>query len=420
MYVADRIYEIFQNENPGYDSFVILYRTNAQSRSFEEALRKLNLPYRIYGGLSFYQRKEIKDLIAYFRLSANHNDEESFKRVINYPARGIGKTTLNKLVVAAAENEQSIWDVISNFNTTSVGINKGTQKKLVDFQTMIHSFSAELETKSAFDLGYHIAKHTNILRSLHDDKTPEGVARYENIQELLNALKSFTDQVDTNHPDAVNTLSDFLVDVALLTDADLGSDDDDKISLMTVHAAKGLEFPFVFVVGLEENLFPSQLSVNSRSELEEERRLFYVALTRAMKEATMTYATTRYRWGNLIYCEPSRFLDELGDEFTERSEQAKFGKLDFSNERKSFNTTNTFKPRVAPGFKKVAKQATMEGFNPADSSEIETGMQVMHQRFGKGKVLNIEGVSPNQKATVFFPKIGQKQLLLRFAKLQIL
>jgi DNA helicase-2/ATP-dependent DNA helicase PcrA len=418
-YVADQIYEIFQNEKPSYDSFAILYRTNAQSRSFEEALRKLNLPYRIYGGLSFYQRKEIKDLIAYFRLSANHNDEESFKRVVNYPARGIGKTTMDKLVVAAAENETSIWQIIENFEQDNAGLNKGTQQKLVDFCMMIRGFTSELETKTAFDLGYHIAKHTGILRTLHEDKSPEGVARYENIQELLNALKSFSDQVDPAHPDAINTLSDFLVDVALLTDADTGSDDDDKISLMTVHAAKGLEFPYVFVVGMEENLFPSQLSVNSRSELEEERRLFYVALTRAMKKATLTYATTRYRWGNLIYCEPSRFMEEIEDQFIDRSEQSAIGKLDFSAERTGFNQTKAFRPQVSPRFKKVKKPAADPNFVAAEAGDIEVGMQVMHQRFGKGKVLNLEGQSPNQKATVFFPKIGQKQLLLRFAKLQI-
>lgn len=431
-YVANEIFDISQTEQLKPDEFAILYRTNAQSRSFEESLRKMNIPYRIYGGLSFYQRKEIKDLLAYFRLAANPNDEESLKRVINYPARGIGKTTLEKLTIASSENETSIWNVMIDPEALyKIGINKGTQTKISGFVTMMRSFTSQLETQNAYDLAHHIASHTGILKSLYDDKSPEGVSRYENIQELLNGIKEFTDQPAEN--DEIRTLSDFLLDVALLTDLDQDDSDEPQVSLMTIHAAKGLEFPYVFIVGMEENLFPSQLSLNSRSDLEEERRLFYVALTRAKKRATLSYALTRYRWGNIMHCEPSRFIEDIDDQYvempTESVAPAGFA-MDFGKERSGFfgrqkSATTTRKPSAPPKLggkqlKRVKETGSKESFAGDDTSTIQVGMQVEHQRFGKGKVLSIEGQDPNRKATVFFPSTGQKQLLLKFAKLRVL
>ncbi|MCB0761661.1 MAG: UvrD-helicase domain-containing protein [Flavobacteriales bacterium] len=419
-YVAGEIFELVHRESKKYSEFAILYRTNAQSRPFEESLRKNNLPYRIYGGLSFYQRKEIKDLLAYFRLAANHNDEEAFKRVVNYPARGIGKTTIEKLTIAARNAEVSLWDVLKNPHTYKSGIANATQGKLNDFATMIESYAAELNSIPAYDLGHLIATSSGILKELYDDKSPEGVARYENIQELLNGMKNFSDQEDNTNPGRVFTLSDFLIDVALLTDADNDDDDDNKVSLMTIHAAKGLEFPVVFVVGLEENLFPSQLSLHSRSELEEERRLFYVALTRAEQIATLSYATSRYRWGTLTHAEPSRFIDEIDEKYIniENATRPKTPSLDFSSERQRFqsNTAPLFAQKAS--VKPVAKSTAP--IEASDQGDIEAGQEVMHERFGKGKVLSVEGDPANKKATVFFPKVGQKQLLLRFAKLQIL
>lgn len=423
-FVANEIFDISQIKKAKHEDFAILYRTNAQSRSFEEALRKMNLPYRIYGGLSFYQRKEIKDLLAYYRLTANHNDEESLKRVINYPARGLGKTTLEKLTVAASESEVSIWNIIQDQERLyNIGINKGTQSKLFDFSTMIQSFRAMLDEKTAYDLGHHVASSTGILKSLYDDKSPEGVSRYENIQELLNGMKEFSDKPKSADSQEVNTLSDFLLDVALLTDLDDESKGDENVSLMTIHAAKGLEFPYVFIVGLEENLFPSQLSLNSRSDLEEERRLFYVAVTRAKEAAILSYANTRYRWGNLMSCEPSRFIDDIDPKFVDMPEvqvaQPKFG-ADFSKDRNSFFKKPKF-PANTQGkrLKKIPAAGSQPVVESDDPDKIQTGMQVTHLRFGKGKVLSIEGAEPNRKATVFFPSIGQKQLLLKFAKLKI-
>ncbi len=430
-FVSNSIYDTRSQENAENLDFAILYRTNAQSRAFEESLRKLNIPYRIYGGLSFYQRKEIKDLLAYFRLSSNHNDEESLKRVINYPARGIGKTTMEKLVIASMEHDKSIWEIIENLSFYPINLNQGTKKKLSDFVTTIQSFSAELESKSAYDLGHHIASSSGILKTLHVDKTPEGIGRYENIQELLNGMKEFSDQQDTDNPEAINTMADFLIDVALLTDADSDDEDNNKVSMMTIHAAKGLEFPYIYIVGLEENLFPSQMALNSRSDLEEERRLFYVALTRAKKKATLSYAMTRYKWGNVESCEPSRFIEEIDDKFLDTSgvggQDSMPMSIDFNSSRQSYFTKRTSTPasaknptnRFGKKLKKIPKQTDSSAFSAADSDDIQSGMEVLHQRFGKGKVLNIEGSKPNRKATVFFPSAGQKQLLLRFAKLQI-
>ncbi|MGB1669840.1 MAG: ATP-dependent helicase [Flavobacteriales bacterium] len=431
-HVADGILTTRSREQAHHQDFAILYRTNAQSRAFEEQLRKRNIPYRIYGGLSFYQRKEIKDLIAYFRLTANPADDESFKRVVNYPARGIGKTTMDRLTVAAANHECALWDVLQDPLKKPEDLKGAAWGKLQDFATMISGFATRLETASAFDLGHHIAQHTALLRELHKDKTPEGVARYENVEELLAGMKEFSDAVDPANPDALRTMGDFLVDVALLTDADQDDGDDDKVSLMTIHAAKGLEFPYIYVVGLEENLFPSQMALNTREELEEERRLFYVALTRAEKRATLSYALTRYRWGQLIQNEPSRFIEEIDEQYlnlptvsARRPEP-----FDFNTARTSFykpmpsgsGPRTTTPPK--PGMKKVSASApgaaAESGVAPASSGGIAPGVEVKHARFGKGKVLKLEGEEPNVKATVFFPSAGQKQLLLKFAKLEVL
>ena len=448
-FVANDIFEIKQNEQAVNLDFAILYRTNAQSRSFEESLRKLNIKYRIYGGLSFYQRKEIKDLIAYYRLTANHNDEEALKRVINYPKRGIGQGSLEKATVAARANDMSLWEMLCNLPKYNVGINAGTSNKIAQFTTMIKSFATKLETLSAFDLASEIGQSSGLSRELYSDKTPEGVARYENIQELQNGIKEFTEKSKANGEDVF--LPDFLLDVALLTDADNDDDDDnDKVTLMTIHASKGLEFPYVYVVGLEEALFPSQMALNSRSELEEERRLFYVAVTRAEKKCTLSYAMSRYRWGNLISCEPSRFIEEIDEQFLDLS-QSGGGSYDISKETlgnggnfSSRNTSNKqfggqfSKRTVAPkqssvpkpvsqkpsfgnrNLKKVSATANAAQGKPVDTSKLAVGVVVQHERFGKGKILKIEGESPNLKATVLFPTSGEKQLLLKYAKLQVI
>ena len=429
--VAQSIFETKANKNAKPLDFAILYRTNAQSRSFEEALRKLGLPYRIYGGLSFYHRKEIKDTLAYFRLTLNPNDEEAIKRVINYPVRGIGKTTLDKLVATAGERNCSIFKIISEANLRELGFNAGTAQKLIEFKILIDSFSVQLKTKNAFDLATYIANSTGLLKELYVDKTPEGLARYENIQELLNGIKEYTEKpiATEDGEQALLTLDGFMADVALLTDADKTDDNDNnKVSLMTVHAAKGLEFPYVYIVGMEENLFPSQMALNSREELEEERRLFYVAITRAGKE-------TRYRWGQLISCEISRFLEEIDSKYIEAVVTKEKGtdtapkKQTYTGWDKRSNSTFKFTPQEKPATpKKLVKIPTApaantnnENFEADDTSGLQSGMKVQHQRFGIGTVKNIEGRAPQLKATVSFEGgVGDKQLLLQFAKLKIL
>jgi DNA helicase-2/ATP-dependent DNA helicase PcrA len=438
LFVANDIFQEKNNARVDNKSFSILYRTNSQSRSMEEALRKLNIPYRIYGGQSFYQRKEIKDLLAYYRLTANPNDEESLKRVVNYPVRGIGKTTLEKITIKANELDKSMWEIM----TTSLGeldVNTGTKSKLENFTTMMRSFSAQLQSEAAASLAEHIAKSTGLLRELYADKTPEGLSRFENIQELLNGIKEFTESERPEFEENKPTLSDFLLDVALLTDADQNDDDNDKVSLMTIHASKGLEFPYVYVVGMEENLFPSQLSLNERSELEEERRLFYVALTRAEIKVTLTYAMSRYRYGSLNYCEPSRFIEEIDTKYVDlpRVEEKKtpssfdetpwggFGSSGGNSfakrqnfKRKTETKPQTPQPSIPKNLKKVS-QTTIAAGSTLPPGSVVVGTKVAHAKFGKGKVVNIEGDSPNEKATVFFPTVGQKQLLLKFAKLEI-
>lgn len=422
--VANKIMELKMQEQTRNHEIAILYRTNAQSRSMEEALRKLNIAYKIYGGLSFYQRKEIKDLLSYYRLTFNPNDEEALKRVINYPTRGIGKTTIDKLILAANANDQSLWEIAANLSNYKTGIGSGPAKKINDFVTMILSFGSELFRKNAFELGTHIASQTGILRDLNDDKTPEGVSRYENIQELLNGLKQFSNMEEPSEMPS-QTLDKFMEDVALLTNADNEDEDDyNKVSLMTIHSAKGLEFPYVFIVGMEENLFPSQLSVNSRTELEEERRLFYVAITRAEKQAFLSYAQTRFKFGNVNYAEPSRFIAEIPLQFLEMPESrpprnfagTKLNETNINHQRGSGSP-------IPKGQRLVSLSKASGDPSPAGGSSgatgIKEGQKVEHLRFGKGTVASIEGMGASKKAVIHFEKHGNKQILLKFAKLKI-
>lgn len=470
--IVQSIYETKMQERAMNSQFAILYRTNAQSRSFEEALRKLNIAYKIYGGISFYQRKEIKDALAYFRLTINNHDDESLKRIINYPARGIGQTTIDKIMVAAAEHDISMWTVISNMSDFKLGINAGISSKINDFVTAIKSYGLMLPLKDAFELGNHILVNSGIVRELYSDKTVEGVARYENIQELLNGIKDFSETERTPQEDELNeitklslpkdetdmfaqhadsgirTLDEFMQEITLMTGTDDADDDEnkDKVSLMTIHAAKGLEFPYVYIVGLEENLFPSQLSLNSRSDLEEERRLFYVAVTRAEKKATLSYALTRYRFGNILYCEPSRFIDEIESKFIDLPEEnvnSEFGDDTFDVFRKGYDTKKEvkFEKSGKPTFKKkepeqkinfqpqknlislnsrLAKQATTS--KPVDAElnkSLKIGDVVAHEKFGQGQILDIEGSWPESKATINFIQAGEKKLLLKYAKLNL-
>lgn len=423
--VTNHIYETKQNEQANNLDFAILYRTNAQSRAFEEALRKMNLPYKIYGGLSFYQRKEIKDLLGYFRLVANPTDEEALKRVINYPKRGIGDSSIERVIIAANHYGVSLWDIISRPRDYPTDIPSGAMNKISGFVTMIESFRVQLNKVDAHEMAQAIARSSGILKELYDDKSPEGVSRYENIQALLAGIKEFTENVGE---DEIGYLHDFLSDVALLTDADQEKEENkDHITLMTIHASKGLEFPYVYVVGLEENLFPSQMALHSRPELEEERRLFYVALTRAEKLATLSYATSRYRYGNIITSEPSRFIEEINAEFLDianPSRGAGVSMNQFNLERKIgrtkeplFTTRRNLK-KIEDSDSTNEQSATTE-INPSDLSDLKVGYNVKHERFGKGKVVGLEGTPPI-KATVFFPQVGNKQLLLKFAKLEIL
>lgn len=469
--VAAAIYETHFTQQAPYKDFAVLYRTNAQSRSFEEALRKLNVPYKIYGGVSFYQRKEIKDVLAYFRLSINHNDDESLKRIINYPTRGIGQTTIDKVMLAAMEHDISMWQVLDNLKDFNTGINSGTAAKISEFTTMVKTFSMMLPYKDAFECANHIAVTSGIVKDLYNDKTPEGVSRYENIQELLNGIKDFVEQERTpqeeelksaitsntetdptelfDNPEQtveLKTLDEFMQEITLLTDVDKEGEDEknaDKVSMMTIHASKGLEFPYVYIVGLEENLFPSQMALNSRSELEEERRLFYVAITRAEKKATISYATTRYRFGNIIYCEPSRFIDELDENCVELPQEPAahkfsddaFGRLnkpfgdtfksiDFKQKGTELSQKTEAKPiGFSPPKKLIPLAKRMAATNtPADNSanaNLRVGSVVEHEKFGIGEVTFIEGVYPNAKAIIQFRNSGEKNLLLKYAKLKI-
>lgn len=442
-FVASSIFENkMQHQLPNSD-FAILYRTNAQSRAMEDALRKREIPYRIYGGLSFYQRKEIKDVLAYLRLVLNPADEEALKRVINYPARGIGQTTIDRLMVAANGYKKTIFEVIKNIDKVDIKINGGTRNKLRDFATLIESFQVMNQTANAFDLAEYITKTTGLLKELNKDGTPEGVVKLENVEELLNGIKDFVEgQLEL--ADASDSLAEFLEDVALATDMDSDKGDEDHVALMTIHLAKGLEFSHVYIVGLEEDLFPSAMSMNTRSELEEERRLFYVALTRAEKQAYLTYALSRYRWGKLVDSEPSRFIEEIDEKYVENltpTEERRinpmlsediFGdtppnKIRFKKavqpkiqKKVSKKEPENFKLSIPKKLKKVEKTTAVSENTNLFDGELAVGNFVKHLRFGKGEVLKIEGKGGDVKAEIRFEVGGVKKLLLRFAKLQII
>lgn len=418
--IAQRIFETKMNEQLANSDFAILYRTNSQSRSLEEALRKLNIPYRIYGGMSFYQRKEIKDLLAYLRLTINPNDEEAVRRIINYPARGIGKTSIDKVTVLAKENECSFWDIVSHANRYPDL--KGAVSKFNDFSTMLKSFSIMMEKHNAYDLAMHIARSTGLLKLLNDDKTIEGISRFENITELLNGIKEF---VEDDTSESEKDLGSYLQDIALFTDADKDDDDKNKVALMTIHQAKGLEFKQVFVAGMEENLFPSQMSLGSRQELEEERRLFYVAITRAEKQLTLSFATSRFRFGTLLPCEPSRFIDEIDNEYLEMDKKMLQPSKTVVPERKSNPYLNK-NSGLSDTIRKQNNQAptapkppVISNFVPEHIAEYKEGLQIEHQRFGKGTIMKLEGDPSNLKAVIDFVEYGSKTLVLKFAKLRL-
>jgi len=431
--VANEIFDHRMQEHDSFSDFAILYRTNAQSRVFEEILRKRNIPYKIYGGLSFYQRKEIKDILSYFRLIINSRDDESFKRIINYPARGIGSTTLNKLEDAAGTSGCSIWEVATYPEKMLLaGLNAGTIKKISSFTQLISKFSNQFATTEAYEMANKIASESGILTELYQDKSPENLSRYENTQELLNAIRDFSLAAkEEGRPDGLQI---FMEDVALLTDQDNDKEGDtDKVTLMTVHSSKGLEFKNVFIVGLEENLFPSGFSGTlTLSELEEERRLFYVALTRSENQAWLSFAQQRFRWGKPEFCNPSRFIGEIDHQYLDvqnsrsipqfRNQELREEK---GNQHLQRDETRYTPPRRTdvPGQRmQIAKSVLPSSSEPfvSDSPEkIRLGMFVEHERFGRGKVLNIEGKMPDLKAKVFFPNAGEKNLLLKFAKLKI-
>ncbi len=412
-YIATQIWERQMNEHLQPKDFAILYRTNAQSRALEEALRKRGIQYRVYGGTSFYQRKEIKDMVGYMRLLINQNDEEALLRTINYPARGIGQTTISKLLVAADQHQISLFSLIENIAmyAPTIGINTGTANKLNDFVLMIKRFQVMLKSHDVYEVTMEMAKTTQLLNALKEDSTPEGVSRLENVQELLNSIQGYVEeQQQLDEGDA--SLAGFLENIALATDADNEEDDNNKVNLMTVHLAKGLEFPVVFIAGLEENLFPSMMSVNTRAELEEERRLFYVALTRAEKVAYMTYSVSRFRWGKIIDCEPSRFLEEIDDDFLEwknlnisarASNNSGLSADLFGDEptpqhyqqrEKSVARPNP-RARVEPAqpkanFKPV-NQTKNTGSVASNSQGLQIGQVVVHDRFGRGVVKDLHG-----------------------------
>ncbi len=433
--IANDIFEKKHQESIPYESFAILYRTNAQSRSLEEALRRLNIPYQIYGGLSFYQRKEIKDLIAYLRLTVNPNDEEALKRIINYPRRGIGDGSVAKLFVYANEKNISIWEALQSPSQYISGRIAGG---IENFSILIKSFIIESQSKDAYSVATHIAKTTGILRELHSDKSVEGLARYENIQELLNGVKEFVDNPENED----KTLGKFLQEVSLLTNADQNSELSDFVTLMTIHSSKGLEFKHTYVAGMEEELFPSLMMLESREDLEEERRLFYVAVTRAESSVTLSYALSRYRFGKLKNCEPSRFLQEIEPKYLDyqkrsapQQKERSFGgygsnksKLSSGYGEKSISTKQSSSyGSLLDGLKKKdtykstisSTKTNTRSFSADDTSLLTEGMVIEHQKFGLGKVILIENKGQGRKAKVLFDKFGEKTLLLSFAKLKI-
>jgi len=436
-FVAQSIFDYKMNLQLHNNQFAVLYRTNSQSRAIEDALRKKSIPYKIYGGISFYGRKEIKDLLSYLRMIINPNDEEALKRVINYPARGIGATTIDKLTIAANHYKKSIFEVLKHLDKINLKLNSGTKTKLQNFLNMILRLQIDAQKLNAFEITELVIKQTQLVKDLEKEGTPEAISKVENVQELLNGVKDFiTDKIETGE-DA--SLPVFLEEVALATDLDADKKDDKpKVSLMSIHQSKGLEYPYVYIVGLEENLFPSAMSMNTRSELEEERRLFYVALTRAEKVAYLTYTKTRYRWGKLIDCEPSRFLEEIDEQYLEYITPKKlapsvnrflnediFGdapkKIRFQKpiQRKKLERKQENKVVFTPpkNLKKVSH--TKPKTNLFDD-KIVVGNIIEHNRFGRGEVLNLEGTGANKKAEIQFGTVGKKKLLLQFAKLKVI
>lgn len=452
-FVADSIQEQKLRNHYSNKDFAILYRTNAQSRAFEEALRRMGLAYTIYGGQSFYQRKEIKDIVAYLRIIVNPQDEEALKRIINYPARGIGKTTIDKLVLSANENNISMWQVLEKAN--EFGFRAGTFTALQDFVTMIKSFASMLAKQNAYEVAVHVGKQTNLVKELFNDKSTEGVARYENIQELLNSIKEWTESPDNEDGELVDkSLASYLQQITLLTDADDKDPDADTIKLMTIHAAKGLEFSCVFAAGLEEMLFPNAMAINTREELEEERRLFYVVITRAKQRLWITYANTRYRFGQLVQNEPSRFIEEVPEQFMDRSfagggaknqiggsnwgKQSAFDRMRSKNvddgesgtvtkQSGTYYNSGPAAAKSAPSYlppkgvpAKVKEHVPSADFIASDTSGLKEGQKVEHQKFGFGEVLKMEGAAHNPIATVKFEHNGEKKIMLNYAKLRIL
>jgi len=444
-YVADTIQEQKLRNHYFNRDFAILYRTNAQSRSYEESLRRMGINYRIYGGISFYQRKEVKDFIAYLRVIVNPNDEEALKRIINYPVRGIGKTSIEKAVLVANENSISMWQVLQS--APSFGYKGGTLESIGNFVTMIKMFQSELGKKNAYDLAVIVGKSTNLVKELFNDKTTEGLARYENVQELLNSIKEFTETPMNEEDGEVGEkdLGAYLQQITLLTDADDDKEDSDVVKLMTIHAAKGLEFPVVFVGGLEETLFPNAMAINTREELEEERRLFYVAVTRAKQRLWLTFANARYRFGQLQQNDPSRFIDEIPEPYVDKSYAgggvrnlggnagSAYERMNrgfgggFGNSQEAerrYGPPPTKKPSqpsyLAPKpTQRVVEHTPSSNFAASDTSQLEAGQKVEHQKFGFGTVEKIEGSSHNPIATIQFEQNGEKKIMLNYAKLRI-
>lgn len=447
-FVADTIQEQKLRNHFNNRDFAILYRTNAQSRSFEESLRRMGIAYTIYGGISFYQRKEIKDYIAYLRLLVNPKDEEALKRIINIPARGIGKTSVDRAILAANENNISFWEVLER--ARSFGFKAGTLEAIENFVLMIKSFASMLQTKNAWEVAVHVGKQTQFVKELFNDKSTEGVQRYENIQELLNSIKEWTESPDNEDGEVVDkSLGSYLQQITLLTDADEKDPNADTVKLMTIHAAKGLEFGCVFAAGLEEMLFPSAMSINTREELEEERRLFYVVVTRAKRKLWITYANTRYKFGSLVQNEPSRFLEEIPEQYTDRSfaggglrNQSSFGfdtpaytRMNgggFGNNSGSSAGEAERRYGPPPAKKKEAPSYVMPkppartvehtpsaDFVASDTSDLKEGQKVEHQKFGFGQVTKMEGSAHNPIATVKFDLNGEKKIMLNYAKLRI-
>jgi DNA helicase-2/ATP-dependent DNA helicase PcrA len=417
--VANQLTQLLAREHYLYSDFAVLYRTNAQSRIFEEAFRKRNIPYRVYGGLSFYQRKEIKDVIAYFRLTVNPNDEEALKRVINYPARGIGATTLDKIVSAASEHGVSLWQVIAEPLAFGLSVNKGTQSKLQAFRNLIEAFRTMVGQVDAYEVAGGIVRQSGIANEVFNSNDPENMSRQENIEELLNGMSDFVESRQEEGDERIH-LADFLGEVSLLTDQDGEKEEDnDKVTLMTVHSAKGLEFRNVFVVGMEEQLFPSAMASESPRGLEEERRLCYVAITRAEEHCFLSFARSRFKYGKMEFGTPSRFLKEIDCQLMQRPQQPAAQCSQFASERPQFAAE---RPRFAQPqrLKPLSAAASSAPSASSATAPIHAGQSILHERFGRGVIVNVAGVGENMKATVRFENAGEKQLLMKFARFNII